>query len=340
MGVRRARRACGRSSIPGATSSWWTGSSWPTPTRAISRNEDTHADAHGGIAPVAQFPANAYGLHDVAGNVWEWTSDWYRPDYYAALAAGGVARNPHGPADSFDPSEPGVAEARAPGRLLPLHRAVLLALHGRHARQGRAVDRHQPPRVPPRQRPFLTEGTLTFDLRRAICLLDCRFGILPSDQEARHTPGRRDMPSKARITPCLWFDHQALQAAKYYVKVFRNSKIRKIARYGEAGREHHGQKPGRRDDRRIRTGRATVHGAEWRPALQVQRSRFAADPLQGPEGSRLLLEEAGRRWRPGRRRCAAGSRTGTACPGRSCRTWCRSCSATISPQNRSVPSPQ
>jgi formylglycine-generating enzyme required for sulfatase activity len=73
-------------------------------------NEDTHADAHGGIAPVAQFPPNAYGLHDVAGNVWEWTTDWYRPDYYASLAAGGVAHNPAGPRDSFDPAEPGVAK--------------------------------------------------------------------------------------------------------------------------------------------------------------------------------------------------------------------------------------
>jgi formylglycine-generating enzyme required for sulfatase activity len=40
--------------------------------------------------------------------VWEWVSDWYRPDEYGRLAvAGGVARNPQGPPSSFDPSEPG-----------------------------------------------------------------------------------------------------------------------------------------------------------------------------------------------------------------------------------------
>ncbi len=49
------------------------------------------------------------------------------------------------------------------------------------------------------------------------------------------------MPTIQRIAPCLWFDHQAENAAKFYVGIFKNSKIVEISRYGEVGREIHGR---------------------------------------------------------------------------------------------------
>src|SRR6186997_1515634 len=47
-----------------------------------------------------------------------------------------------------------------------------------------------------------------------------------------------------KITPCLWFDSQAEEAAKFYTSIFKNSKIGAVSRFGEAGKEIHGKEPG------------------------------------------------------------------------------------------------
>ncbi|CAL1518670.1 formylglycine-generating enzyme family protein [Chitinophaga sp. MM2321] len=68
-------------------------------------NQDKGEDGYRGTAPVASFPANPFGLYDMIGNVWEWTTDWYDASLYKRMNTHTAVYNPTGPAGTFDPED-------------------------------------------------------------------------------------------------------------------------------------------------------------------------------------------------------------------------------------------
>lgn len=68
--------------------------------------KSTKPGGYFGTTPVKNYPANPYGLYDMAGNAWQWCSDLYHVSYYSDEDKKGLSVNPTGPATSFDPQEP------------------------------------------------------------------------------------------------------------------------------------------------------------------------------------------------------------------------------------------
>lgn len=69
-------------------------------------HKNTAEDGYERTAPVEAFPANGYGLFDMAGNTWEWTADRYRADRHERLKKLGTVENPQGPDETFYPGDP------------------------------------------------------------------------------------------------------------------------------------------------------------------------------------------------------------------------------------------
>jgi formylglycine-generating enzyme required for sulfatase activity len=68
--------------------------------------KNTAEDGFAGTAPVKSFPPNSYGLYEITGNVWQWCSDWYRPDTFAQRSKEPICANPTGPLKSWSPNNP------------------------------------------------------------------------------------------------------------------------------------------------------------------------------------------------------------------------------------------
>ncbi len=72
--------------------------------------DNTQADGFEKSAPIKTYPPNGYGLYEISGNVWEWTSDWYSSQYYQYCKENSITNNPKGPNEAFNPNNPYIDE--------------------------------------------------------------------------------------------------------------------------------------------------------------------------------------------------------------------------------------
>jgi 3-demethylubiquinone-9 3-methyltransferase len=94
-----------------------------------------------------------------------------------------------------------------------------------------------------------------------------------------------------KITPCLWFDDQAETAAKFYVSIFKHSKLGHVTRYGEAGAEVSGRPKGS-----VMTVTFEIEGQEFMALNGGPLFHFIHGAVRVAEGNRRDVGEAVPRW--------------------------------------------
>ena len=128
---------------------------------------------------------------------------------------------------------------------------------------------------------------------------------------------------KQKISPCLWFDTQAEDAAKFYTSVFKNFAIKQINRYGHAGRDVHGKEPGSVMVVEFEIEGQTFTALNGGPQFKFDKAvsfQVMCDTQAEIDyfWSKLSQDEPGEPMRLAEGRI-------TDCPGRSCRRNCRNC---------------